>query len=293
MFRRLVVPLDGSELAEHSLPYAEALASANGGRLVLVRVSDAADEAEAYLAEIAGKLRPRVAVETRVLQGRAASRIVEAVAAVEADAVVMATHGRTGVGHLVRGSVTEGVIADGDVPVFVAYARDGEMPPPPFDPARARVIVPLDGSELAEAALAPAVNLLGTAGELVLMFVVSLPDHVELDQTGRTIAYLDQQAESQKRRARDYLHVVRKRITSANPGLQVSLDVRFGDPATSIVDASVEHVADLVVMASHGRTGISRAVHGSVTGAVVREGITPVLVVHPHVAAMAATAPVR
>jgi len=300
MFRTLVVPLDGSELAERALPYATALADASDGRLVLVRVAiaappasldgatwvqeqtDAVAEAETYLAEIAGKLRPRVAVDTHVPYGKAALRIVEAIAAVDADAVVMATRGRTGVKHLLLGSVTEGVIADGDVPVFVTYARSGEMPQTTFDATRARIIVPLDGSGLAEAAIAPAVSMLGSAGELTLVTVVTPPDHVQRDDYGRAVAYLDQQEESLKREARDYLHTVVQRLQQEHPALQVSTDVRFGESAASIVMASADHVADLVVMASHGRTRVSRAVHGSVTGEVLREGITPVMVVHPH-----------
>jgi len=310
MFRTLLVPLDGSELAERALPYATALASAAGGKLALIRValapppatldgatwvqeqSEAVAEAEQYLADVATRLRTRVAVETSVPYGRASSCIVDSITEIGAEAVVMATHGRTGLKHLLVGSVAEAVIADSAVPVFVIYARPGEMPQAPFDPAHARVIVPLDGSDFARAALPTAVELVGSSGELVLVSVVEPPDHVEHDEVGRVVAYLDQQEEAHTREARDYLHWVARQMVEKYPGLQVSVEVRVGAPADGVIAVAADRVADLVVMASHGRTGIRRAVFGSVTGAVLRDGFTPVLVVHPRISASAASSPV-
>lgn len=310
MFRTLLVPLDGSELAERALPYATALAVAAGGKLVLVRAalapapatldgatwaqdqSAAIAEAEQYLAEVARKLRTRVAVETSVPYGRAASCIVESIRDHAVDAVAMATHGRTGLQHLMVGSVAEAVIAESDVPVFVTYARPGELPAAPLDPKHARVLVPLDGSEFAKTAVSTAVELVGTDGELVLVSVVEPPDDVVRDEFGRIRVYLDQQEEALSRDARDYLHGMATQLIEMTPGLRVSVEVRLGEPAKGVIAAAVDRSADLVVMASHGLTGIQRAVSGSVTGAVLREGHTPVLVVHPRVPATSTAAQV-
>jgi nucleotide-binding universal stress UspA family protein len=309
MFRTLLVPLDGSELAERALPYATSLATASGGKVILVRVALAAPpatldgagweadqsaaiaEAEQYLAQVAGRLRGRVTVETQVPYGRATPSILDAIVESSPDAVVMATHGRTGLQHLLVGSVAEGVIAGSAVPVFVVYARPGEAPQSQFDPGRARVVVPLDGSPFAEASLATAVELVGPNGELVLVTVVEPPDKVLRDEFGRTISYLDQQEEALSREARDYLHMIVARLANTYPGLRVSVDVRLGEAAPGVIVAAVDRAADVVVMASHGRTGIPRAVFGSVTGAVVREGSTPVLVVHPRFPATPSTLP--
>ncbi len=303
MFRTLLVPLDGSELAERALPYATALASAAGAKVVLVRValapvpatldgatwvqeqSQAIAEAEQYLAKVATGVRTRVPVETSVPYGRAAACILHSITDNAADAVVMATHGRTGLRHLLVGSVAEAVIAESEIPVFVTYARPGEMPHAPFDPARARVIVPLDGSPFAKAALPTAVELVGSTGELVLVTVVEPPDEVVRDEVGRIRVYLDQQEEALTRDARDYLHAIAAQLADRNPGLHVSVDVRMGEPAAGVIMAAADRAADLVVMASHGRTGIPRAVFGSVTGAVLHDGFTPVLVVHPGIPA--------
>src|SRR6266545_3904546 len=235
MFRTLLVPLDGSELAERALPYAATLASAAGGKLVLVRValapapatldganwaqeqSQAVAEAELYLAKVATKLSTRVPVETSVPYGRAGHCILESIIDNAADAVVMATHGRTGLQHLLVGSVAEAVIAGSQVPVFVTHARPGEIPPAPFALARARVVVPLDGSEFATAALSTAVELVGSEGELVLVSVVEPPDEVIRDERGRIRVYLDQQEEAISRepssaasRARCYAMALRR-----------------------------------------------------------------------------------
>jgi nucleotide-binding universal stress UspA family protein len=303
MFRTLLVPLDGSELAERALPCATALASASNARLVLIRVAlapapatldgatwaqdqtAAIQEAEQYLAGVADRLRTRVPIATGVPYGRAASGILDSISDIRPDAVVMATHGRTGWKHLVVGSVAEAVIAQSSVPVLLTCARPGEMPPqPPFDAAHTRVVVPLDGSKFAEAALPAAIELLGLTGELVLVTVVEPPHGVVRDEYGRIRVYLDQQEEALTRQARDYLHTTAAQLIDTYPGLHVTSEARVGAPAAGVIAAAADRAADLVVMSSHGRTGIRRAVFGSVTGAVVHDGNTPVMVVHPRVA---------
>ena len=197
----------------------------------------------------------------------------------------MATHGRTGWKHLVVGSVAEAVIAQSSVPVLLTCARPGEMPPqPPFDAAHTRVVVPLDGSKFAEAALPAAIELLGLTGELVLVTVVEPPHGVVRDEYRRIRVYLDQQEEALTRQAREYLHTTAAQLIDTHPGLHVTSEARVGAPAAGVIAAAADRAADLVVMSSHGRTGIRRAVFGSVTGAVVHDGNTPVMVVHPRAA---------
>jgi nucleotide-binding universal stress UspA family protein len=301
MLRILVVPLDGSALAERALPYAVRLARARGGRLVLVRVALAppptgfdwerqqlaeVEEARRYLSGVAEKLSTLgLPIETVTPYGRAAVQILETVEELEADGVVMATHGRTGLAHLTHGSVAEGVLAKSAVPVLLIQARPGEAPAPPFDPATARLLVALDGSTFAEAAVPAAIDVLGPSGELVLVRVVPPPDHVERDGYGRVLAYLDQQEEAATREARDYLGGVARQIAQDYPRIPMSVDVRVGEPARGIAVAVVDRSAELVVMATHGRTGLSRAVLGSVAGAVLRTGSMPVLLVRPPHAA--------
>jgi nucleotide-binding universal stress UspA family protein len=279
MLRNLVVPLDGSALAERALPYAVRLARVGHGRIILMRAAlGEFEEEEEYLHTIARKLVGHVPVECAVAYGRAAGQILRAVSESGADAVVMATHGRTGLPHLLYGSVTEEVLANSSVPVLAVYAQPGQAPEPAFSPYNARLLVPQDGSDYDAPALHTALEIVGGQGEIVLLGVVPPAEHVEYGEDGHVLAYLDQQEESRRVEAHDYLNAVADEVRSRVP---VKVDVRVGDPANRIALAAIEEAADLIVMATHGRIGIRRAVLGSVAGAVLRSTPTPVLLVHP------------
>jgi len=300
MFRKLLVPLDGSDSAERALEYAVRLARAGQGGITLVQVAlappsmsvdgmdwrqyqaQAVDDAEQYLAAVVRTLGDQVPVQTLVVpNGNPAAQIVSQVQSLEADAIVMATHGRTGLAHLLFGSVAEMVLAETSVPVFLVHARPGKPAQQPFDPRAGRLIVPLDGSPFAEAALDLAVDFLGPEGELVLVTVVEPPDHVLRDERGRAVAYLDQQAEAHTREGRGYLEDVARRLRRNDPDIRVSVDVRMDEPSEGILDAAADRGTDLIIMATHGRTGLRRVSVGSVAGDVLRNGRTPLLLVHP------------
>jgi nucleotide-binding universal stress UspA family protein len=205
MFRTLIVPLDGSEQAERALPYAVRLAETGGGRLVLVRAAlgpppsgqtweleqtAAFDEASEYLADVARKLATRAPVAWSVPYGHAPEKILDVVQQFDADAIVMTTHGRTGLVHLVRGSVAEAVLAQSHVPVLVLHTRASEAAAAPFDVSTARILLPLDSSPFSETAVPVATSMLGSAGELVLLMVVEPPERVQRPESGKVIAYL-------------------------------------------------------------------------------------------------------
>jgi nucleotide-binding universal stress UspA family protein len=310
MLRTLVVPLDGSELAEHALPYAVRLAESHRGRLILMRAVvappstrldgvdweqlqlEALEEASGYLSGVAQTIQ-RVRVETAVRYGSTVDNILDTVAQFEADGVVMATHSRTGLSHLLSGSVTEAVLAGSSVPVFAVRALPGAPSQASFEPAAARLLVPLDGSDFDEPALRTAVQALGAWGEITLVRVVQPPDHVERDDTGRPIAYLDQQEEGRTRVARDYLNAIARDLRHQVPPNRVRVDVRVGEPADGIAMAAAAAASDVIVMATHARTGLRRAVIGSIAGAVMRRSLTPVLLVHPQAPSRARTGPAQ
>jgi nucleotide-binding universal stress UspA family protein len=224
-------------------------------------------------------------VSTAVLHGDPTDKILEAIDAFKADGVVMTTHGRTGFDHLLHGSVTEALLARSNVPVFVVYSRPGQMAAPPFSLERARLLVPQNGSEYDAPALQAAVDMLGFHGQIVLMTVVTPPEHVIFDESGRhVLAYLDQQEEALARKAREFLTGVAEPLREGQAPIDVKIDVRLGDPASGIALAALDTQADLIVMATHGRIGIQRAVLGSVAGTVLRTACTPVMLVHPNIA---------
>lgn len=303
MYRKLIVPLDGSELAERVLPYAVRLAIADNGRLVLVRVAlapppptldgagweqmqtDTIAEAQSYLDGVAARLGTRVPFETVVPYGHAAEQILNVVQSTSADGIAMATHGRTGVPHLLHGSVAEAILAHSPVPVFLVHALPEQAIAAPFDPQTARLMVPLDGSEFSETAITTAIDMLGTSGELVLMCVLEAPEHVLRDDSGRVLAYIDQQEENRKLAAKNYLGSIAAAFRVHHPGAHITTDVRIGIPVSGIVTAAKDRVVDLIVMSTHGRTGVKRALLGSVAGDVLRAGSIPVLLVHPEAVA--------
>jgi nucleotide-binding universal stress UspA family protein len=300
MFRKLLVPLDGSDSAARALPYAVRLARAGQGGITLVQVavaqppmvvdgvdwgqyqSQAVDDAERYLRATAETLRTQVPVETVVVPiGSPAFQILDQVRSLEADGIVMATHGRTGLAHLLYGSVAETVLSDSRVPVFLVHSRPGKAVEPRFDPLAARLMVPLDGSTFAEAALDLAFDFLGPTGELVLVTVVEPPDNVLRDDSGRVLAYLDQQAEAHTRESLCYLEDQARRLRQKYPHMHVQVDVRVDEPSTGIIAAGAERAIDLIVMATHGRTGLRRDTVGSCAGDVLRRGTAPLLLVRP------------
>jgi nucleotide-binding universal stress UspA family protein len=182
-----------------------------------------------------------------------------------------------------HGSVTEAILAWSDVPVFVVSTRSGDAPAPDFSPVSARLLVPQDGSAYDRAARDAALDLLGPRGEIVLVAVVAPPENMELDATGRhVLVYLDEQEEALQREAREYLAAVAETLRKRVP-VGVKIDVQLGDPAFGIATAVFKTRADLIVMATHGRTGLRRAIAGSVAGDVVRTVSIPVVLVHPTI----------
>lgn len=287
MLRKLLVPLDGSQLAEQALSVAHSLLPAGDGEIILLRVPELSpmsrgaysggldwwypdqalqrsrDEAAAYLDEVCARwARPGITFWPEIGSGDPAGEIVDLAAARRVDAIVMSTHGYSGLTRWAMGSVTEKVMRAATCPVLVV--REART--------LRRLIVPLDGSPLAEHVLPFATELAARSGAtLVLLHVVE--PYVAL--TPATLGWehlslqLDDAAtEAHQERAADYLHAVVERI--ARPGLTVETVLRTGPIADAILQFAADTDGDLVAMATHGRTGLRRWVYGSVTGKVLR-----------------------
>jgi nucleotide-binding universal stress UspA family protein len=295
MQTEILVPLDGSRLAEAALPHARAFARATGRRLRLLRVvspgigvaplpppevldSDADIHRQAltlaarsYLAgqgilcEEAG-----VRVETEVRVGPAVAAIVECAGENRAvELIIMATHGQTGLRHLLVGSTAEAVLHAAPVPVMLLHPPTDPAAQPDPAPGYRRILVPLDGSPIGEQAVAAARSLaLACSAQLVLMGVVPNPHPATdwgsgvWDPKGRIHAYLS------------YL-----RTDLEIGGLRAETVVGYGNPAIEILRVARQQEVDLIVMATHGRSGLSRLVLGSVAAQVVQNSSQPVLLV--------------
>jgi nucleotide-binding universal stress UspA family protein len=291
--QRLLVPLDGSEVAEAALPYAEAIARILGGSLHLLAVvereqggifglaPEILDQLEhwqlqgmtGYLATTAAKSREGgVAVDTETVVGNAADEILAAAERTAASMVVMATHGRGGLQRLFLGSVADKVMRSAHQPTLLISPHE-DVPVRQAIQLR-RIAVPLDGSPLAEAALAPAAKLAAAAGaRLVLLRVQPLPvittmAYAYVPDLGAIEAELEHLAQQ-------YLAEIQGRLPA---GVVADLAVLRGVPTATLAEYLQENAIDLVVMTTHGRGGVRRLALGSTADRLVRLGL-PVLLI--------------
>jgi nucleotide-binding universal stress UspA family protein len=280
---RILVPVDGSALAEAVLPVAEALARDYEAELALLRAVqmpsvetlDPAGEADltsakAYVAGIANQLRMRGLQRVRwtLPPGPPAQAIAEATSREAADLVVMATHGRGALGRLLLGSVAEAVVRETPAPVLLvrglpAWAGRGI----------GAILVPLDGSPAAEAVL-PAVERLAGPFDYsihLLHVVEPLPAYAAVEIP----AHLEETTEARRGAAAHVLATAVARLEAK--GLRVQSAVRTGPVVEEIQKYVTANGIGLVAMTTHGRTGLARVLMGSVSERVVREAPVPVL----------------
>jgi nucleotide-binding universal stress UspA family protein len=284
---RVLVGLDGSPLAELALPYAEALAGAGGLPLVLVRIlpaAEASDEpaqaAETYLAGIAQRLVGQgLIVETSLLTGPPAETLATMAADATDSLLVLATHGRSGLGRWVFGSVAQGVLAVADVPVLLVRAWEPRRPliPPGRPP---RILVPLDGSRFAEAALPWAIQLARMLkGEVALVSVLDLLTPATAAAAAAWGVLPADLPQDDEKLATTYLNGVVAQLQAE--GIPAERSVVVDYPAPGIVAAADAADAALIAMATHGRSRLAGSVLGSVALAVLHRGHLPVLFVRP------------
>jgi nucleotide-binding universal stress UspA family protein len=296
VLKQILVPLDGSNRAEWALDLATALSVPTAAHLLLVRVlsthglTDLVEgrigqdiqAAERYLQGVASSLLARgFTVDAVVARGKSvAESIVQAALEHDADLIALTTHGHTGPARWILGSVAEAVVGRSPVPVLIQRAWDPE-PRALLLAEQPRILVPVDGSHFAEAALPPAISIADDLGaEILLVDVDTTPHDVMIAE--QDVATFFESAEYAPASAeREYLHDLAQRLCSEWPGLTVRTLVRSGDPATALIAATRESKPALVVMATHGRTGLQRATLGSVADGVLQHGQTPLVLVHP------------
>jgi nucleotide-binding universal stress UspA family protein len=297
MFTKILIPLDGSTTAERALPFARNLVGAMKIPLELLEVVDvsaasvhlAAEKARyldaliaegerasrEHLKEVAADL-PGIKVTCTVERGNPAEAIIEKAATDSGTLIAMATHGRSGVTRWMMGSVAEKVLRGSDNPLLLVRA-DEEAKTGGAATIKS-MIVPLDGSELAETVLPTAVEFAKSLQlETVLCRAYELPASDYYGREGDLPNY-DQLLRDLKAEVEDYL--AKKTESLKLAGLtKVSWVAPDGPSAEEIIRYARNHPGALIAMCTHGRSGVSRWVLGSVTEKVVRHGADPVLVV--------------
>jgi nucleotide-binding universal stress UspA family protein len=281
MIERIVVPLDGSLTAEAILPHVRRVLYRNDSEVILVQavvpapVENSMIIAEAQLGAareyILGQVdhleRAGVRVKHVVRIGSPVGVILDIVEEEKATMIALATHGSSGVKRFLFGSVAEGVIRKSPVPVlllrpFWSY----ELVPagrPEQRPIR-NLLLPVDGSDRSLEALPGVIEFADLFETRVVLLRV-------LEEKKRKPVSKDDKTEAERQ-----LGAISKSIEKK--GVETLSLVEKGDPVDQILKAARFHEIDLIAMTTHGRTGLSRVVTGSVTEEVLRKATVPLLV---------------
>ena len=268
MYDKVLVTLDGSPLAECAVnPAAWAACALGAGEITLVRVSESGgvrgtQRAETYLADRAvpamksaieafrdsGLSAPRVRWRAiRSTTGNAAPAIIRFSESYGADLVVMSTHGRSGIDRWLMGSVAEKVLRGAEAPVLMvpatkSVALKGRM--------LQRVLVPLDGSELAERSLTTVERFAKIPGSDIVLLHVEPDRETGIFSEGRGPAHVNGHHHEE---VGSYLSAIATKLAAGGAG--VASEIRKGTPGLEIVDAVRDGDTDMIVMSTHGRSG--------------------------------------
>jgi nucleotide-binding universal stress UspA family protein len=310
MYRLILVPWDGSSIAEQAIPLAVGLAKRDGAAVQIVRVHEplagayldrsrtytadldqdlmayVRDDLDAAVRRVAEKtgLRP----ESVLLKGPIAETIARQTSASSADLLVMTTRARGPLGRVWFGSVADELARKSRTPIL--FVR-------PIEPAPdlgqrleiRRLTIALDGSELAEQALEPALSLGGAEeSEYTLLRVTPTIVPVEYDQSSKRVSglrtslvkQLSELKAAQEAEAKDYLERLAERLRARSLTVFTHV-VAHEQPALAILEAASNHKADAIAIATRGQGGFKRLFVGSVADKVLRGATIPILICPP------------
>jgi nucleotide-binding universal stress UspA family protein len=304
MHRSVLVPLDGSVFGEHALPFALSIARRAGVPLELAHIyvpppvvyaetwplvestlePRLREQGKAYLEGVVRRLTDIAPVEvtSAMLEGPVAEALQERVQVSGAGLIAMTTHGRGTLSRFWLGSVADRLVRRAPVPVLLVHPQ-AEPPDLGSEPLLKRILIPLDGSPLAEQALEPALDLGRLMNADFILLRIVEPMYV-VHYGSMAYAFEDVDltvVEELQRAAKVYLDATAKRLREQ--GFQVETRViTCASPASAIQEEAEGADVKLVVLATHGRSGLSRALLGSVADKVVRGAHLPVMVCRPR-----------
>jgi nucleotide-binding universal stress UspA family protein len=298
MLRKILVPLDGSSLAEQALCTAASVAHACGSTVELVLVhtwatlggltqgspTATADE-KIYLHGIEAEASRRLGMKitSTIIFGLPAEAIVRHAAATDADLILMTSHGRTGFSRAWLGSVADAVVRESQIPVLIERPIENRkwrgVVTRPFK----RILVPVDPTPEASAALHPALELARYMEARPVLARVVFPVTVEFSEAGVPVHGPMDAEETQR-----LVDAAQEQLTGI--ALELEADTRIavdtevvvgGNVAATLIDLARRKHVDLIAMSTHSR-GTSRLLIASVTDKVLRGTDLPLLLVHPH-----------
>ena len=305
MYRSVFLPLDGSRFSEQALPLALSLVKRDGARLEVVHVHNTEPDDEyvpvtpfhyegleqserewnghgrerdsAYLFNCvqADDIDVNGSALCKVLEGDVIAALEKEIAETDPDLIIMATHGRGGVSRAWLGSTADTLVRDVHKPIILIRAKEeGE----PVELRTDHLLLPLDGSRMAEAVLKHALELADPARSRITLLRVVQPAYVgpEFTINLQSDALLEERVEA----AHEYLSELAAELSAE--GHAVNTDVVVGSSAAgAILNYTSAHNVDIICMATHGRTGVRRLLLGSVADKVMRGASVPILLYHP------------
>lgn len=314
MFKRILLPLDGSARAEQALPVAACLAHATEGSLILLSVLPLAGSWIWQEGPLLAQEALRVEQENRrvrleqlaqapllegkemvqeIVRGSPATTILTTARARQADLIILCSHGRTGLKRWALGSVAQKIARSSPVPVLVLNERANMPFSEQISTRPIRVMVALDGSSLAERALQPAIHL-STAlsapfpGSLHLVYILPLSLAFEYGQKD-TVAKMRRES---MQKAQAYLAQIQKRVLANNPTISVTTTLAINQDIAGTLLSIAETgegeglnepagTSDILALTTHGHGGLERWVIGSIAVRMLSATRSPLLIVHP------------
>jgi nucleotide-binding universal stress UspA family protein len=287
-YKRLLVPLDGSELAERAVPYAQTIAKNMGSEITLFTVSIASAEQldrpmKAYLELKARELQAQgIKASCAVAYGNVPDEIVGFADKNNIDLIIISTHGYSGIKRWVLGSVARKVLYGTSVQVLLIKSKAPEVSQVELK----KFLLPLDGSPFSESPI-PFIQQLtkDSRAEIFLTLVCEPPlvpsygDH-PINPTWEK--HRDEVWVEAKKQAEEYLKKMKAGLQKQ--GMKVKSHVipgELGRVAETLLQAAEQDKIDLITMATHGRSSVSRWVYGGIANRIVEQSIQPVLLIRP------------
>ena len=285
MYNRILVPLDGSELAEGALPYAEGIATRLHSEVILLTTCTPGDCLErplrAYLEKRAGELSSLgIKASPLVVQGNAANEILDFAERNDINLIIISTHGRTGLSIWPLGSIANKILQKSHIPILLI--RSSELETVLREKEVRRIIVPLDGSQFAEGVIPYVEGLAkGMDSEVILITVnepLQVPDIVRHTAgfDGEKYEELTVRTDKQVKR-----YLSKKESALRHKSVKVRSTSLLGMPAQTILQYAEDNSVSLIALSTHGFSGISKWAFGSIAAKIIERSSKPVLMVRP------------
>ena len=288
MYEKILVPLDGSEVAEQAIPYVERLTQKLKSEVILITVCLSGDPLERALTEYIERRAEKIqslGVNARSLciEGDSATSIIDFAEKNKVGLIVISTHGKTGISHWPLGSIASKVVQRSNIPVFLVRSSQPEKAP--ADNELDKILVTLDGSQFSEAII-PHVEKLAKSmnSEVTLLRVIESAKLPQLAAYSDREKYEKDFMAKMEREAERYLD--KKRTALESKGVKVNSVFLTGKPVETILQYSEEKSANLVALTTHGFSGISKWAYGSVASKIIEGSPKPILLVRPPLPAL-------